>query len=641
MSSLDTASNKTSPSAPYTASMSRFRAAFAAAAAVAALGAMAAAHAQQARVIVAFKADAATLREHPMSQQHSAGVAATLSQRRAERLAELAGVPLAGGRAFAERAQVVKGSGLTSQALARRLAAHPEVAYAVVDQRRRLAAVPNDPLFASGPASGQGPAAGQWYLRAPTATVPAAINAETAWDRITGAASVVVAVLDTGVLGDHADLAGAVLPGYDLIDDLVTANDGDLRDGNASDPGDWITAFEANNDPDFADCRAEDSSWHGTQVSGIIAGVANNGRGIAGAAHGVRILPVRVLGKCGGFDSDIVAGMYWAAGIDQPGLPGSATPARVLNLSLGGAGPCDQGRSTLYGRAIATLAARNVVVVASAGNSAGHAVGTPANCPGVIAVAALRHAGSKVGFSDIGPQVTISAPGGNCVNLGSGEPCLYPIATTSNSGAQSPLPGGSIYTDSFTHVTVGTSFSAPLVAASVALMVSARPQLTTSEITAALKLSARPFPTTGGDNGSDPTPVATCRAPDDTDQLQCYCSTGLCGAGMLDAQAAVQVVTMPGSREEAARQLMDFGERAYPQYFPNRLATQSSPPFLYRYHPGTGIYLGVVVQPGLGYALDGVYVQGGPFGPTPQYQGQLQSYITPQAAVAAAGVTLR
>ncbi len=622
MSSPHTLSNKTSRSQTYTDTMKLLLVMIVAL--LSAFGALA----QQARVIVAFKPDAAALREHPMSHLNSADQAARLSQRRAERLAARAGVVLSAGRAFGARSQVVKASGLTSQVLAQRLAAHPEVEYAVADQRRRFAAVPSDPLFAQGPASGLGPAVGQWYLRVPTAAVPAAINAERAWDRITGSNSVVVAVLDTGVLADHPDLAGAVISGYDMIDDLPTANDGNRRDSNASDPGDWVTTFEVDNDPDFRDCVVEPSSWHGTQVAGIIGAVANNGQGIAGAAHGVRVLPVRVLGKCGGYDSDIQAGMRWAVGINQPGLPGSATPARVLNMSLGGDGNCNAA----YRDAVAAVTGRNAVVVAAVGNSTGHAVGVPANCAGVIGVVGLRHAGTKVGFSDLGPEATISAPGGNCVNIGVGDACLYPIATTANSGIRSPLSGGSIYTDSF-NATIGTSFSSPLVAATVALMISARPTLTPSEIIAALQLSARPFTTTGADNGSDPTPVRACRAPDSTPQLQCYCASGLCGAGMLDAQAAVQAVTLPGSLEEAARQLMDFGERQYPQYFPNREATRSEPPFLYRYHRDTGIYLGVVMQPGMGYAMEGVYTLGGPFGSAPVYQGQLRDFIAPRSAV--------
>jgi hypothetical protein len=178
---------------------------------------------------------------------------------------------------------------------------------------------------------------------------------------------------------------------------------------------------------------------------------------------------------------------------------------------------------------------------------------------------------------------------------------------------------------------VGTSFAAPLVAATAALLVSARPQLTPAEITAALRRSARPFPTTGANNGTDPTPVPACRAPDGVDQLQCYCSTAVCGAGMLDARAALRAVLERGSAEELAELLINFGERNYPELFPDRTATLFSYPFLYRYYPSTGTYLGVVVHSGSGYVMDAVYVMGGPFPGEPTYVAPLASFINPAA----------
>jgi serine protease len=157
----------------------------------------------------------------------------------------------------------------------------------------------------------------------------------------------------------------------------------------------------------------------------------------------------------------------------------------------------------------------------------------------------LRHAGTKVGFSDLGPEIGIAAPGGNCVNIGPGDACVYPILGATNSGARGPQ--ASAWTNSF-DITVGTSFSSPLVAAVAGLMVSQQPALTPAQLRQALQSTARPFPTTGADNGSDPTPVAQCRAPqtdangETVPQLQCYCTTALCGAGMLDAGAAVAAV---------------------------------------------------------------------------------------------------
>jgi serine protease len=588
--------------------------------------------AQQARVIVGFKPGAATLREQAMSVAASRETVAALAQRRAERLAAHARVGLTAGRVITATEQVVRARGIDGATLAARLAAHPDVAYAEPDRRYRALYRPNDPLFAAGPASGRGPDVGQWYLRSPDALFRSAINAEAAWDLVRASPAVIVAVLDTGVLADHSDLAGAVLPGFDMVSDVDTANDGDARDANAGDPGDWVTPEEdADTAGPFGDCGADDSSWHGTQVAGIIAANAGNGQGIAGVAFGARILPVRVLGKCGGSTSDIAAGMYWAAGIDQPGQPASRTPARVLNLSLGSSGPCP----TSYRLAAEAITARGVVLVGAAGNSAGHATGSPANCPGFIAVAGLRHAGSKVGFSDLGGEITISAPGGNCINIGPGEPCLYPIATTTNSGTRGPVAGGSTWSDSFNR-SVGTSFAAPLVAGTVALMLSARPELTPAEVRSALRRGARPFPTTGADNGTDPTPVTPCVTPSFVDQLQCYCTTALCGAGMLDAAAAVRAAQSSPNAEENANRLFDFAERNYADYFSSVPFRGTYAPFVYRYYPATGIYLGVVVQEHPGYVLSGVYVMGGPFGGTPVYKGLVSDYIALSAGSPAA-----
>ena len=165
---------------------------------------------------------------------------------------------------------------------------------------------------------------------------------------------------------------------------------------------------------------------------------------------------------------------------------------------------------------------------------------TPANCRGVIAVAGLRHAGTKVGFSSLGPEVAISAPGGNCVNTAASSACLYPILTTTDSGET--VPAGSTYTDSY-NTSVGTSFSAPLVAAAAALVLSVHSEMTPQEVTRLLQATARPFPALGSVPSSSSAPE--CTTPQynlrgtPVDQLECYCTTATCGAGMLDAGAAL------------------------------------------------------------------------------------------------------
>ena len=513
---------------------------------------MPASQAEPARVIVTYRDDARLVRQHPLAHLSTRDAVLSAAQRRTDALASQARVPLVAGRALGERQHVVKAEGLSSDELVRRLAMHPDVERVTVDARKRALLVPNDPLYTAGPTVNLstftgGPAVGQWYLKAPAGEVRSSIDAPAAWDLNISASGgagrgVVVAVLDTGVLSDHVDLAGRMLPGYDFIVDEPTANDGGGRDADAKDAGDWITSAE-NASGSFKGCAdpvsSTDSSWHGTKVSGIIGAATNNNQGIAGIAFGAQILPVRVLGKCGGYDSDIIAAMKWAAGLAVPGVPANPTPAKVLNMSLGSTGAC----SADYRDAVAAANAQGAVVVAAAGNSEGHAVGTPANCPGMIAVAGLRHAGTKVGFSDLGPEITIGAPGGNCINTGDADPCLYPIVTTTNMGRTVPLAGGSAYTSAF-DITVGTSFAAPIVAGTAALVLSARPGLTPSEVKSVIQRSARAFPTSGADNGpGDATPVTACLAPTSTSQLQCYCSVGLCGAGMLDAASAVALAT--------------------------------------------------------------------------------------------------
>ena len=497
-------------------------------------------------VIVGFKAQASVLRKHALSARAPAATVQTALAQRAASLGQRMGRTLESGAAVGEGVQIMRSPGMDATTLARQLAADPDVAYAVPNGRKYRVAAPNDPLYAASTSAVRpnGPDSGQWYLRAPDTTIKSAINIEAAWARTTGSANVVVAVLDTGVRFEHPDLGrvangGQLLPGYDTVANSVVANDGDGRDADPSDPGDWVTSADASGST-FSGCDVSGSSWHGTSTAALVAAAANTSpaTGMAGTAPGVRVLPVRVLGKCFGSDSDILAGMRWAAGISVSGIDDNRNPAKVINMSLGGTGAC----SAAYQAAVDEIVARGVTIVAAAGNSAGGPVSEPANCRGVVAVLALRHAGSKVGFSDLGPEITIAAPGGNCINITSGSPCLYPILSATNTGSQGPV--GSGWTNSF-DITVGTSFSSPLVAGVVALMVSQQPSLSPAQIRTALQSSARPFPTTGADNGpSDPTPVSQCRAPvSGVDQSQCYCNTSFCGAGMLDAGQAVAAVS--------------------------------------------------------------------------------------------------
>jgi serine protease len=407
-----------------------------------------------------------------------------------------------------------------------KLRADPAIEYVVLDHRRYpQATTPNDPLFD-----------GQWYLKN---TEVSAVNATDAWDLDRGSAGVVVAVLDTGALYDHPDLGrgdrgGKLLPGYDFVSQTHQVNDGDGRDSNPSDPGDWIDSTDKVN-PLFLNCDEAASSWHGTRVAGMIGALTNNSAGISGITWNSFLLPVRVLGKCGGIDSDILAGMRWAAGLHVPGVADNPTPARILNMSLGATSACEQS----YLDVIDELTAHKVLVVISAGNE-GTVVSSPANCPGVAAIAAIRHAGSKVGFSNLGTEVTLAAPGGNCVNV-NGGPCLFSLDTTSNSGATTPGPH--TYTDQV-NSNLGTSFSAPIVSGIAALMLSRNANLSTGQLLARLREGAQPFPTAV----SDAPTIAACHVPvnDQDFQLeQCLCTTDTCGAGMANAARSLDAADRP------------------------------------------------------------------------------------------------
>jgi serine protease len=418
--------------------------------------------------------------------------------------------------------QVQSATGESVEATLARLRADPAVESADIDQRRFPHAVPNDPLFT-----------GQWYEQA---TQPAGIDAVTAWDTTTGRSDVVIAELDTGVRYDHPDLLaasanGRLLPGYDFITNPVVANDGDGRDADASDPGDWVTQADVGT-ATFSGCTVENSSWHGTRVAGILGALSNNATGITGITWQPKILPVRVLGKCGGVDSDILDAMRWAAGLHVTGVPDNTHPAQIINMSLGGTGACTAAEQTVINEVVAA----GVTVVISAGNEGGP-VDSPANCVGVAGIAGIRQVGTKVGFSSLGPEAALAAPAGNCVNA-SGA-CLFSIDTTINNGTTTPTTNG--YTDQL-NPNLGTSFSSPIVAGIAGLMTSVNSNLRPAQLIARLKEGAKPFPVS-----SDPA-VPNCHVPASSTDLQtaeCNCTTSTCGAGMANAPGAIKAALRP------------------------------------------------------------------------------------------------
>jgi serine protease len=421
-------------------------------------------------------------------------------------------------------------SGESLAATLANLRADPAVEYAEPDQRRYPHAVPDDTLFPN-----------QWFLQS---TQASGIDAVGAWDTTMGSSGVVIAELDTGVRFDHPDLrnsrANRLLSGYDFVSadpggGFLTANDGDGRDPDPSDPGDWITTADTSNNAHFGSCTVANSSWHGTRVAGILGAITNNSMGVAGITWKNWILPVRVLGKCGGYDSDVIAGMLWAAGVHVDGVPDNPYPAKIINMSLGSTGTCPAS----YQTAIKQIVSLGVLIVVSAGNEGGP-VDAPANCGGVAGIAAVRQIGTKVGFSSLGPEIALSAPGGNCVNTTAGQPCLFSIDTTINTGTQGP--GTNTYTDQ-TNFNVGTSFSAPIVAGIAGLMVAVNGNLNAAQLIARLQEGAtRPFPVS-----SDAT-IPKCHVPasaTDTQVTECSCTTQACGAGMANAKGAVQAALRP------------------------------------------------------------------------------------------------
>ncbi|MBK6852663.1 MAG: S8 family peptidase [Burkholderiales bacterium] len=353
----------------------------------------------------------------------------------------------------------------------------PNVEYAEPDRVMTIQFVPNDPSFTA-----------QWHYSEPAG----GLNLPAAWDLSIGS-GVTVAVVDTGYR-PHADLAANIVAGYDFITSAAMGNDGEGRDGSAIDPGDGVDVDECG-----SGMPALDSSWHGTHVAGTIAAVTNNGLGGAGVAPGAKVQPVRALGKCGGFTSDIADAIIWASGGNVPGIPANPTPARVVNLSLGASGSCDLTTQL----AIDNARSRNSVVVVAAGNASSDAGNfSPASCNGVINVGAVGRGGARAFYSNYGHSVDVSAPGGDM----RADPSTGGIYSTFNDGRREP--GADVYA-----YDQGTSMAAPHVSGVVALMLARNPALTPDQVEAQIKASTRPLPVP--------------------------CSLG-CGTGIVDARAAVQ-----------------------------------------------------------------------------------------------------
>ena len=517
---------------------------------------------QASRLVVGFRATAGNSIVKEIKSRRPQAIRIVQAQTSRADVASLlqrTGVATAGSRQFSPSMHVVFLEktlyGADVATVLDKLRADPAVVFADVDERRYPHALPNDPLFVP-----TATASGQWYMLTPSTATPtsdaAATDAVSAWGITQGSSGTVIADIDSGVRFDHPDLlragfGGRLLPGYDFVgQDLnsansaplgtyLVANDGDGFDPDPSDPGDWIDSTDLMNTAVFPskNCSVENSSWHGTRVMGVLGALTNNDVGIAGMTWNPYLLPVRALGKCGGLDSDIIAGIMWSVGMtvyDDSGnpVPANPYPADIINLSLGGTGgSCPTDYSTL----VSQLTGMGVLVVASAGNESGP-VDIPGNCPGVLAVAGLRNVGTKVGYSSLGPQVGIGAPAGNCVNTTAGSPCLRSIDTTVNEGLTSPGANG--YTDQ-SNTNLGTSFAAPIVSGIAAMMHAVNANLTPPQLIARIEGSATPYPQ----------PVTTPATPQcsntSSSSVECACTTTTCGAGMVNAFKAVKAALNP------------------------------------------------------------------------------------------------
>ena len=327
------------------------------------------------------------------------------------------------------------------------------------------------------------------------------VSALEAWGTTRGK-GVTVAVLDSGITA-HPDLDANVLPGYDFIAESAFSNDGNGRDSDPTDAGNWTVDNQC-----FTGSKATASDWHGTHVAGTIAAIANNNEGIAGVAPEAKIVPVRVLGACGGFDSDITDGIIWAAGGSVRGVPANQNPAQVINMSIGSEGTC----TTPYRQAIAQANKRGSIVVVAAGNNNFDASkSSPGNCEDVITVGATDKNGKRSYFSNYGSRVDVSAPGGDRRYWGGG------ILSTLNAGKTAP--GKADYAEY-----QGTSMAAPHVAGIVALMKAVDPKLTYAQAKKALQSTSQGV----------------------------ECDQSACGSGIVNAARAVQQVRSDREAADAA-----------------------------------------------------------------------------------------
>lgn len=400
----------------------------------------------------------------------------------------------------------------TMDQLVDQLRQRSDVEFAEIDYKRYPIAFsggltpPDDPDFNQ-----------QWHLLDnSTAANAGAVNAVGVWQNNITGNGVTIAVIDTGITL-HRDLGSNVINGYDFINldgngQATTDSDDEAgRDNDASDPGDQVTQTEKNTKPTLRDddgCFVSaSSSWHGTLVSGVIAANTNNTLDIAGLAPNATVVVSRALGKCGGYNSDLMDAARWAAGLSiaDSGVPANPNPAKIINLSLGGGGGCSQVEQSAIS---AIVAAGNVVVVAAGNESADSATSAPGNCKNTINVGATTRMGGQASYSNFGEGIDISAPGG------SGVAANRILSTSQNKDV-------GLVTDTSTsnlEAVQGTSFSAPIVSGIIAMMLEKNAALTPQQIYGTLLANVTTFPTSVADSST-------------------ICTTTRCGAGIVNALA--------------------------------------------------------------------------------------------------------
>ena len=449
------------------------------------------------------------------------------------------------------------------------------VEYVEEDRIETIQVLPNDSYYTTGPTGNPG----LWGMQAASAVAAVGVAAPggtgnygadfiTAWASTIGT-GVVVAVVDTGIT-PHVDIVGAsgvvaagagsnlVSTGYNFISDCRTrgscaATTADAAayvapSADATDTGDYVTAADVSANPALFSAVSS-SSWHGTHVAGTIAALGNNAIGVIGGAYNAKILPVRALGKGGGFSSDISEAIIWAAGVPIAGVATNPNPAKVINLSLGSLNTCNTTRQNAINAAVAAGA---VVVVAAGNDNQDVANSSSANCQNVISVAAIARDGSRAVYSNYSSpasnttnpvNVTLAAQGGDQTYAPTFDPG---ILSTINSGTTTPvLTGGSAYA-----YYQGTSMATPHVSAAVALMLASSPALASTPAMTAARVktilssssSLTPFPTFGAGLAS-----WDCRVKQN------------CGAGILNAKLAVQNSNLPFTVSPAS---LDFGSVA-------------------------------------------------------------------------------